>query len=230
MSEYNVEGVIDLFREIQHTKGTDAYRYISDVLEKAEMHHSEIYFKLNPNGKGRQQSWNSVKGNYFEKLLQHIITESVETLGLKVVNDNELNKKTLSDQLDAVKRNVVINYGNNGMHLPDADIVVYNPKNYRVVAIISCKTSLRERVAQTCYWKFKFCQNGNTKHIKVYLITLDADGTLTKIEPHKKGRAIAETDLDGAYVLTNENLEESDNIKLFGHFIEDFKQLIKDSK
>ena len=136
----------------------------------------------------------------------------------------------MSDQLDAVKRNVVIDYGKNGMHLPDADIVVYNPKNYRVVAIISCKTSLRERVAQTGYWKFKFCQNGNTKHIKVYLITPDTDGTLTQKEPFKKGRAIAETDLDGAYVLTNENLEESDNIKLFGHFIEDFKQLIKDNK
>lgn len=230
MSGYNVEGVIDLYREIQCTKGTDAYRYVSDVLEEAKILHREIYFKRNPNGKGLQQSWNKVKGDYFQNLLQYIITESFETLGLKVVNDKELDKKTLSDQLDAVKRNVVINYGNNGMHLPDADIVVYNPKNYRVVAIISCKTSLRERVAQTCYWKFKFCQNGNTKHIKVYLITLDADGTLTKIEPHKKGRAIAETDLDGAYVLTNENLEESDNIKLFGHFIEDFKQLIKDSK
>ena len=229
MSKYNVDDVINMFKEVQRTKGKEAYRYVSDVLEMAKDQHRQTYFKLNPNGKGLQQSWNKVKGDYFEKLLQHIITESVEPIGLKVVNDDDLTKKDLTDQLDAVYRNVAINYGKYGMHLPDADIVVYNPKNSHVIAVISSKTSLRERVAQTGYWKFKFCQSGNTKHIKVYLITPDTDGTLTKIEPYKKGRAIAEIDLDGAYVLTNKNLEESDNVKLFGHFIEDFKQLIEDS-
>ena len=214
---------------MKERRGEVAYRYMHEFLDEAKELRYAYLAEHDPD-KDKGQSWRSFKGKNFQKLIQYIITESVETLGLKVVNDNELNKKTLSDQLDAVKRNVVINYGKNGMHLPDADIVVYNPKNYRVVAIISCKTSLRERVAQTGYWKFKFCQNGNTKHIKVYLITPDTDGTLTKIEPFKKGRAIAETDLDGAYVLTSENLEESDNIKLFGHFIEDFKQLIKDIK
>ena len=229
MSAYNVDEVINMYEEVQRTKGKEAYRYVSDVLEMAKEQHKQIYFKRNPNGKGLQQSWNKVKGDYFEKLLQHIITKSVEPIGLKVVNDDDLTKKDLTDQLDAVYRNVAINFGKYGMHLPDADIVVYNPKNSHVIAVISSKTSLRERVAQTGYWKLKFCQSGNTKHIKVYLITPDTDGTLTKIEPYKKGRAIAEIDLDGAYVLTNENLEESDNVKLFGHFIEDFRQLIKDS-
>ena len=225
-SKYGFEDVKNLYVEMEKIKGGEAYKFVSDVLEKAKQPYMEDFLKRKPEGKV-DQSWRNFKGNCFEKLLQYIITQSVESLALKVVNDNELKKKKLSDQLDAVKRNVVINFGKYGMHLPDADIIVYNPVNHRVIAIISSKTSLRERVAQTGYWKFKFCQDGNTRHIKIYLITPDADNTLTKIEPFKKGRAIVEMDLDGAYVLTKENLEQSDKVKLFEHFIEDFKKLME---
>jgi len=41
---------------------------------------------------------------------------------------------------------------------------------------ISSKVTLRERIAQTGYWKFKLFQNDVTKHIKVYFITPDEDG------------------------------------------------------
>lgn len=63
-------------------------------------------------------------------------------------------------------------------------------------------------------------------HIKVYFITPDEDGTLTSTYLPKKGRAIVEIDLDGTYVLTEANLDESDKVKLFEHFIHDFKQLL----
>ena len=226
-SKYGFENVKNLYVEMERIKGGEAYKFISDVLEKAKQPYIKDFLRRNPDGKA-DQSWRNFKGNCFEKLLQYIITQSVKSLALKVVNDNELKKKKLSNELDAVKRNVVINFGKYGMHLPDADIIVYNPVNYQIIAIISSKTSLRERVAQTGYWKFKFCQDGNTRHIKIYLITPDADNTLTKIKPFKKGRAIVEMDLDGAYVLTKENLEESEKVKLFEHFIEDFKKLIEE--
>ncbi|RKU20142.1 DNA modification methylase [Candidatus Poribacteria bacterium] len=223
MGKYSFEDVKKLYYEMEQIKGKEAYRYVSDVLEMAKEPHRRDFLKRNPKG-NHQQSWNNFKGNCFEKLLQHIITKSVEPFGLKVVNDKELKKKRLSEQLVAVKRNLVIDYGKYGMHLPDADIVIYNPKKCRVIAVISCKTSLRERIAQTGYWKFKFWENEITKHIQVYLVTADTDNTLTKIEPFKKARAIVEIDLDGVYVLTKENLHESDKVKLFEHFIEDFKQ------
>ena len=229
MCKYTCEDVKNLYKEMERTKGTEAYKFISEVLEQAKQPYIEDFLRRKQ-GKEADQSWRNFKGNCFEKLLQHIITQSVESLALKMVNDNELKKKKLSDQLDTVKRNVVINFGEYGMHLPDADIIVYNPVNHQVIAVISCKTSLRERVAQTGYWKFKFCQNGNTKHIKVYLITPDTDNILTEIEPFKKGRAIVEIDLDGTYVLTAEALEESDKVKLFEHFIEDLKQVIEESQ
>jgi len=36
-----------------------------------------------------------------------------------------------------------------------------------------------------------------------------------------------EVDLDGSYVLTEEEIEESNKVKLFEHFIEDLKGLLK---
>jgi type II restriction enzyme len=161
-------------------------------------------------------------------LIQYIITDEVEALGLKVINGNTLERsEELPKDLSQVKRNLAINYGIYGMHLPDVDIIIYEPKNYKVLAVISSKVTLRERIAQTGYWKLKLLQDENTRHIKVYFVTSDEDGTLTRKKPAKKGRAIVEVDLDGSYVLTEENIEESDKVKLFPHFIDDLKRLLK---
>ena len=176
------------------------------------------------------RSWRASEGDTFRERILHMIAAPIESLGLKVVDSSKLEGSKLMPQLDAVKRNVVIDYGEFGMQLPDVDIVVYNPKNYQVIAIISSRTSIRERVAQTGYWKFKLLESENTKHIKVYLITPDAKEDLARMDPAKESRVIAEIELDGTYVLTAEELEESDKVKLFEHFIEDFKQVIGENQ
>ena len=89
--------------------------------------------------------------------------------------------------------------------------------------------TLRERIAQTGYWKLKLSNDSVTKHIKVLFITLDEDSTLTTKTPAKKGRAISEIDTDGTYVLTTDNLEESDNVKLFDKFIDDIGKYKKNN-
>ncbi len=163
-----------------------------------------------------------------EKLIQYIITDEVEELGLKIINGNQLEKTAnLSKELSQVKRNLAIDYGEFGLHLPDVDIIIYNPNDCKILAVISSKVSLRERIAQTGYWKLKLSQDTATKHIKVYFITPDEDGTLMKKKPVKKGRAIVEVDLDGSYVLTEDKIEESNKVKLFEHFIDDLKTLLK---
>jgi len=129
-----------------------------------------------------------------------------------------------------VKRNLAIDYGEFGLHLPDVDIIIYNPENCKVLAAISSKVTLRERIAQTGYWKLKLSQDRATEHIKVYFITPDEDRTLTQKIPAKKGRAIVEVDLDGSYILTEEKVEESDKVKLFEHFIDDLKNLLENEK
>jgi type II restriction enzyme len=73
----------------------------------------------------------------------------------------------------------------------------------------------------------KLASDKATKHIKVYFVTPDEDGTLTMKKPTKKGRAIVEVDTDGSYVLSETNIEESDKVKMFDKFIDDLKKLLK---
>lgn len=210
----------------QYGKGT--YRKISEMLIEAKTMHKKDFIKSKPNG-DHEQSWRAFKGKNLEKLIIYIIVDEVKALGLEVINGNSLErtgKGNLSPQLERVKRNLVVDYGEFGMHLPDVDLVVFNPKTSRVIAVLSSKVTLRERVAQTGYWKFKLMGSELTDKIKVFFLTLDEDGTLTTKKPAKKGRAIVETDLDGTYVMTEANIEESNKVKLLDKFIDDLKKLV----
>lgn len=219
----------DMYKQTLVMEGTKAYKSVSQLLRDAKERHKQDFLKDKPDG-DHEQSWKAFKGKNFEKLIQHIITDSIEALGMKVINGNQLERrKNLPQDLKRVKRNLAVDFNEFGLHLPDADIVVYNPKNQRIIALLSIKVTLRERIAQTGYWKLKLLADEFTKHIKVYFISPDEDGTLTSKSPAKKGRAIVEVDLDGSYVLTEADIEESDKVKLFEHFIEDFKQLIGES-
>lgn len=126
-----------------------------------------------------------------------------------------------------MKRNLLVDFGKYGSHLPDVDIVIFDPKDSTIVAVLSCKVTLRERIAQTGYWKIKLASDIITNNIKVFFITPDEDGTLTYKNPIKKSRAIVEKDLDGSYVLSEKNIEESEKVKMFDRFIDDLRKLIK---
>jgi len=119
----------------------------------------------------------------------------------------------------------LVDYGEFGAHLPDLDIIIYEPKTCRVIAGISSKVTLRERIAQTGYWKIKLSKDKVTKDIKVIFITPDEDGTLSFKTPTKKGRAIVEIDTDGSYVMSETQIEEDDKVKMFDKFIGDLKIL-----
>ena len=225
------EGLKKLYQQYQKKYGKNTYKHISELLREAKEIHKQDWSK-NPTPNGdHEQSWRAFKGKNLEKLVQYIITNEVEALGLRVINGNKLERTTkLSKELGQVKRNLAVDYGEFGLHLPDVDIIIYNPQNYRVLTVISSKVTLRERIAQTGYWKLKLLQDETTKHIKVYFITPDEDGTLTYKKPAKKGRAIVEVDLDGSYILTEEKIEESKKVKLFEHFIEDLKNLLSNEE
>jgi len=228
------DDVIKIYEEWKKQYGAETYKHMSEILEEIKRRHKEDWSKHPTKKQDYEQSWRAFKGKIFERLVQHIITNEIKELGLKVVNGNELERSNdLSNELSKIKDNLAINYGEEfGTFLPDVDIVIYDPDNDRskVLVVISSKVTLRERIAQTGYWKFKLLQNEKTKDIKVYFITLDEDGTLTRKKPPKKGRAIVEVDLDCTYVLTEEKIEESDKVKLFEHFIDDLKELLKNEK
>jgi type II restriction enzyme len=162
-------------------------------------------------------------------LILYIIKKEVESLGLKIVNGSKLERTksgNLSLELGKVKRNLLIDYGEFGLHLPDVDIIIYEPTTTKIIAVISSKVTLRERIAQTGYWKIKLASDKVTEHIKVFFVTPDEDKTLSIRKPAKKGRAIVEVDSDGGYVMSENKIEESEKVKTFDKFIDDLKKII----
>lgn len=223
------EDLLSLYTEKKERYGVEVFKHISELLIEAKELHKKDWQKFPTPNKDHEQSWRAFKGKNLEKLVLYIIKDEVEHLGLKVLDGNILertNSKNLSEELSRVKRNLLIDYGEFGSHLPDVDIVIYEPKNCRIIAVISSKVTLRERIAQTGYWKIKLSQDKVTKHIKVFFITPDEDKTLSIRKPAKKGRAIVEVDTDGSYVMSEEDIEESNKIKKFDKFLIDLKQII----
>ena len=222
-----VKDLINIYEDKKKLYGDNTYRYISEILKEVKENHRQDALK---NGIiDMEQSWRAFKGKNLEKMIEYIITDEVKKLGLSIINGNKLERKKNFEnkKLDLLKRNLCVDYGEYGLHLPDVDIIIYDDKNSKIIAVLSIKVTLRERIAQTGYWKLKLMQSTVTKHIKVIFITLDEDETLSIKNPAKKGRAIAEIDTDGCYILTENNLEESKKIKLFQHFINDLKKIIK---
>lgn len=222
--------LIKIYEQKRKEHGSSAYKYISEILDSAKEAHHKIWLKKPTRMGDHEQSWRAWKGKNLEKLILHIVKDEVEDLGLKIVEGNKLERtkgENLTLELSQVKRNLLVDFGEFGAHLPDVDLIIYNPKSNKVIATISCKVTLRERIAQTGYWKIKLSKDKATEHIKVFFVTLDEDKTLVSKRPAKKGRAIVEIDTDGAYVLSETEVEESIKVKMFDKFIEDLRNLIK---
>ncbi|MCX7997983.1 MAG: hypothetical protein N3A69_03395 [Leptospiraceae bacterium] len=52
-------------------------------------------------------------------------------MGLEVINGNSLERtggENLPEILGKIKRNLLVDYGKFGSHLPDVDILIYDPK------------------------------------------------------------------------------------------------------
>jgi len=220
----NIEDLIKIYEAKKAQYGTEAYRYISNVLMEAKEQHKKDF-----QGVDHEQSWKGFKGNALEGLILYIINDEITIMGLKIVKGKKFERtkpENLSTELKHVKKNLSIDFGKFGFHTPDVDLVIYDPQTYKVIAVLSSKVTLRERITQTAYWNLKMKNYELTKHIKVYFITPDEDGTLTKANPAKKGRVIVEVDTDGGYVLSEKEIEQSDKIKTFDKFIDDLKSLL----
>ena len=229
----NFQDLIKLYEKKKALYGIKTYRHISELLDEAKELHKKDWMKTPTPDNDHEQSWRAFKGKNLEKLVVYIIKDEVESLGLKIVDGNKLERTSsnnLSFELSSVKRNLLVDYGEFGSHLPDVDIIIYNPKTYKIIAVISSKVTLRERIAQTGYWKIKLSNDKVTEHIKVFFVTPDEDGTLTTRIPAKKGRAIVEVDTDGSYVMSERTVEESPKVKMFDKFMDDLKKLLETEK
>ncbi len=225
MTKFTIDDLFLIYDKHKKKYKKNTYKFISQILTYAKPLHKESF-----TGNDHEQSWRAFKSKNLEKLIMYIIEDQISDLGLKIVNGNQLERTkeiNLSEELSNIKRNLLIDYGEFGYHLPNVDIIIYEPKLYKVIAVLSSKVTMRERIAQNGYWKLKLSSQKLTKHIKVYFVTLDEDETLTTKIPTKKGRAIVEVDLDGSYVLNETKIEESKKVKSFDRFIDDLMEILK---
>ena len=232
----NLSDLIVIYEDKKMQYGDKAYLHITEIFEEVKEKYKQEYLaspkaqKLRAEGGSPDaaQSWKPFKGGNFEKLILHIIKQEIEALNLRCISGDLLSKKALSMELNRVHRNLAIRYGSFSL-LPDADLVIYKPETSEVVGIISCKITLRERIAQTAYWKLKLAGDPLTMHIKGYFVTADEDGNLVKeMSNTSRNRIIVEHDLDGTYVLRD--VAESDKVKAFPKLIEDIRRLVIENK
>ena len=216
---FKFEDLQNLYDE-EVKRNPKAYENLPVILEKAE----ELYVqeKQKDGFKGDMgQSWRSWSGQNFEKLMVHILSKLIDEAGLplELIQGSILQNIQTDETLIRVKRNILVDFGIYGCHLPDADIVVYDPSDASVKAIISCKISLRERIAQTAYWKLRLRSCPVTRHIKMFFLTPDKDKTLEN-EEKDKSKAIVLYELDVAYIL-RENFVEQHNLRKLERITDD---------
>jgi type II restriction enzyme len=198
-----------------------------DEIRKLKEEYVQRLRVFDPSVKDAEQSWHIYIGNKFQKVVYSIIKGYVTRLkaqdqsfrGLEVLTESEVKRK------EVVMRKLAVKYGEY-LLLPDTDMVIVNyvseePWQSEILAIISCKTSLRERIAQACYWKLKLLSSNITKNIRVFLATADNDMDFTissnrreSFNGKSRDRIIAEHELDGVYILREDFREEWESAKV----------------
>jgi len=109
----------------------------------------EVTARAEENGKDVSQVRSNVAGNYFQALVSYATADVAAENGLRLLHSKKLESTELADAVP------VIGGEDETILSPDSDIVYYDPEGGPIF-IISCKTSLRERMAQSGMWKLMF--------------------------------------------------------------------------
>jgi len=115
------------------------------------------------------QLWKSCKGSLYEyavcRALDEVLANNPSLAEkLEIVHGSNLSS-SIRNQL------VIKNWSD---ILPDADFVIVNKACNKAVAVLSCKTSLRERLTETAFWARELRPKG----IDVVFVTADRDGEM----------------------------------------------------
>lgn len=202
----------------------------------------ELLTKHHPRIKNAEQSWHTFIGNKFQQLIYTILKAYVDRIKsrnsvfqtLVVLKEDEIGKN------DILSRKLAVRYGDY-LLLPDTDLAIVDysfedPWKSKILAIVSCKTSLRERIAQACYWKLKLLSSDATKHIKVFLASTDNDNDFVidnkrreLFQGKSRNRIISEYELDGVYIMREDFRDEweSEKVKKYEKIFDDLIQIFK---
>ena len=226
--------IIDRFLQFKEQEGNNVYSKLNSFFdsEKEIFYAEKIDYWLSqgiPKNEAvikARQGWVSTIGRNLEKVIEILIEDFCKEYNLKLTNDKILKKADLPEELDMVKRLILVNFGEYAL-LPDGDIIIYRIYNNqpKILSILSVKNSFRERYTETPYWKLKLSQNQITKDIKVFMITPDKDNEISFSQNPRKSRIVMEYELDGIY-LAKDDFDNSNKIKSINMLINDLKALI----
>jgi type II restriction enzyme len=153
-------------------KFLEAIEEFEDITEKGiRSEFSEILKKSG--GKTQRsidQAWRNCKGSLYEyaicRALDEILTGDASLAQkIDIIHGSKLNMD-IKDQL------IIRNWSD---ILPDVDLAIINKSCGMVVAVLSCKTSLRERLTETAFWSRELKPKG----IDIIFITTDKDEEIT---------------------------------------------------
>lgn len=233
MKPYEI--IVENFQKFYEEHKNNAFKKIKEFFNsQKEVFYENKISELQNNGLSKKeaviktrQGWVNVVGRSLEQIIEIIICDFCDKNELKITNDKILKSKNLDEELNLVKRAILVDFGENCV-LPDGDIIIYKiiEKRVNILAILSIKNSFRERYTETPYWKLKLKENVLTKNIKVFMITPDNDDEISFVGVNpKKSRIVMEYELDGIY-LAKESFDESNKIKSIDKLIEDLGKLL----
>lgn len=155
----------------------------------------------------------------------------VEKFGAKVLSADEIyaeNDDLSAFELDSVRRNFLVDFGEYGFHLPEFDRVIYDAETYDVLAVIFSSSDIAWGIAESAYWKLKYNSVHLTKHIKVYFVMTGRDVSI------KESRTLSsmlkfKRELDGCYTLGASYAEE-DELQPLDDLLDDVKHLVDNTQ
>lgn len=169
------------------------------------------------------------------KIIEMWLEKMAEEYNFKMCNDKQIkHTKSLTKEFTQVRNSILIHYDEYSF-LPDGDIILYRKhkdESITVFAIISLKTSFRERFTETPYRKLKLMSNPISENIKVVMVTTDKDDEIWIIKTWKtprKARVIMEYELDGIFIA-NERFEWSDKVWGIASFFMFIKNICNERK
>jgi len=160
------EGIVELEYSGDYLKVIQHFDFIAE--EKLR----HLLNKFYTNHRSRDQAWKTCKGSLYEYAVFKCIQQDI----IKNKLDGKLQVLMGEDTLIEHKDQIVIR--NWSDIFPDVDMVIVEKETDLVKVIISCKTSLRERLTETAFWKRELERTKNTRDIKLIFITTDKDREL----------------------------------------------------
>lgn len=161
----------------------------------------------------KRQSQVSKSGSEWETYVQNFVNSKISTSNMEVIGGKDA--KNVREIFDYLSIRIP---GQETRVWGDIDLLLVrkNGNNLKPLAVISCKTSIRERLTQTLFYRILLKDK-----VKFYFATRDKKwGTP---ERPNKARSLSRAFLDGVYVENNNETSFGDIVKRIDDLPNDIK-------